>query len=308
MRSVCLIVGLLAIACDSSTPGSTNGAAGADAGGSKNEGGGTSGGASTAGTSTAGTNTASGGVAGSEIPTDGGMPAGLLVAKPLGSTDAAQGYQEYLPTGYGNGAKRPLIVAVHGLGENGNGTSDLDKITGIGIGKVISSGQWPASRPFVVLAPQHPPTPVASGFDCTTPAELHDFIDYALANYEVDPARVYLAAYSCGAIGSWSYLGKYVDQQVAAAVLVAGDGQAAWTAQGCKLANVGIWAFHGLLDATVPPAGSTEPMAKLMECPQPRKDQRITTYPNAGHETWIQTYELSDSPNDIYGWMLGISR
>ena len=34
---------------------------------------------------------------------------------------------------------------------------------------------------------------------CTTPDEIHDFIDYAVAHYNVDPTRVYITGLSCGA-------------------------------------------------------------------------------------------------------------
>jgi predicted esterase len=333
MRKILMVAALASVGCSSvMSSGPIDGAAGAMAGSGGGGSGGTGSGGSGGSGGTAGNAGGSGGSAGggagggagadasvpvdtstpppadAMVPTGDGLPAGTFTARPLGSTKAARGFHEYLPPGYGDGVKRPLIVFVHGLGENGNGTSELPRVLNNGIAKVIGNHQWPASRPFVVLSPQHPPTPVSSGFDCTTPTELHDFISFALANYEVDPHRVYLAGLSCGSIGSWNYLGQYLDEQVAAAVLVAGDGRAAWTAQGCKLSRVGIWAFHGTLDGTVPPVGSTEPLAKLMDCPQPRKDQRLTTYPGVGHESWVQTYEQADSPNDIYGWLLGMSR
>ena len=61
---------------------------------------------------------------------------------------------------------------------------------------------------------------------CTTPDEVHDFIDYAVAHYNVDPTRVYITGLSCGAFGIWEYLAKYHgDLKVAAAVPIAGDGR-----------------------------------------------------------------------------------
>ena len=44
---------------------------------------------------------------------------------------------------------------------------------------------------------------------CTTPNEVHDFIDYAVTHYNVDPSRVYITGLSCGAFGIWEYLGIY---------------------------------------------------------------------------------------------------
>ena len=68
---------------------------------------------------------------------------------------------------------------------------------------------------------------------CTTPDEVHDFITYALAHYNVDPSRVYLTGLSCGGFGTWEYLAKYGDEQVAAAVPIAGEGRPAWATAGC---------------------------------------------------------------------------
>ena len=124
-----------------------------------------------------------------------------------------------------------------------------------GIPRYINVGGWSTDRPFVVLSPQH--VEEAPGFDfsscdgqpfggscnmqvqhdldhaspafCTTPDEVHDFIAYAVAHYNVDPARVYVTGLSCGAFGIWEYLAKYHDDlQVAAAVPIAGDGRPAW--------------------------------------------------------------------------------
>ena len=40
------------------------------------------------------------------------------------------------------------------------------------------------------------------------PRRSHDFIDYAVATYNVDPRRVYITGLSCGAFGVWEYLAR----------------------------------------------------------------------------------------------------
>ena len=67
---------------------------------------------------------------------------------------------------------------------------------------------------FAAARPQRSASPAF----CTTPDEVHDFIAYAVAHYNVDPKRVYVTGLSCGAFGTWEYLAKYGDEQVAAAV------------------------------------------------------------------------------------------
>jgi predicted esterase len=232
--------------------------------------------------------------------------------RPLGTTRAQLGYYEYLPPGYGDGAKRPILFFFHGVGENGNGTTDLAKVPANGPPKLINANQWPASRPFVVLSPQHPPVvgqpdPIYGGFDCWTPTEVHDFITFALANYDVDLTRIYVTALSCGAMGSANYFKQYGTQQgVAAAALISGNANIAWQGQGCALVQqMALWAFHGDADNVVPITGDNTAMPQFMACTA-RKDVRYTVYPGVGHDAWTSTYDLS-AGHDIYTWLLGFT-
>ena len=76
-------------------------------------------------------------------------------ARPIGSTDSAMGYQEYLPPSYtAAGAKSPLLIALNGYGETGDGTPEaIDRLLFAGIPRFIDVGGWPTDRPFVVLSP-----------------------------------------------------------------------------------------------------------------------------------------------------------
>ena len=230
------------------------------------------------------------------IPDD-GMPTSAHQKKvPLGTSDATAGFFEYTPPGYGGGELYPLLVFYHGIGENGNGDSELDKVLANGPPKLINQDKWAKDRPFVVLSPQHP------GGGCPSPTEIHDFFTFAVSHYDINPSRVYLTGLSCGAIGSWAYLGQYLDEQIAAIVPIAGDGKGAFNQSGCALGKVPIWAFHGDADNTVNPSGTTEPVTKLQAC-DPKPDVQMVIYPGVGHDSWSMTYDLS-SGNDIYAWLL----
>lgn len=228
-----------------------------------------------------------------------------LTARPLGSTTAPNGFYEYLPPGYDDGAPRPLLVFWHGIGEDGNGTTDLGKVLATAIPQLISGDQWPADRPFVVLMPQHGPA------NCPGRDEIHDFIAWALLNYRIDPKRAFLTGLSCGAIGSWDYLGTYLAQQVAAAVLVAGDpgdptqSWSAWGRAGCSLGEVAIWALHGDADGTVWWGNEDATMKNLLACPSPpRRDAVWTVIPGGSHFIWNPVYDLSGGYGDVYAWLL----
>ena len=72
----------------------------------------------------------------------------------------------------------------------------------------------------------------------------------------------------------------------------------------CALASTPLWAFHGLLDDTVDPLGSSVPMTALAACPGVQGDDaKLTLYPDRDHNSWDPAYGGADG-NDIYAWML----
>jgi predicted peptidase len=257
-----------------------------------------------------------------------------LTNRPAGTTDAPLGYLEYLPADYDDDGSSPLLVFLHGFGESGAGTDGgLQLLRVTGIPQLIASDVWPAERPFVVLAPQHaypaeeshyvPCDGVEhggscamrvqhdmghpeSGSICMTPAEVHDFLSYATANYDVDPERVYLTGLSCGATGAWEYVAEYGGSQIAAVVPIAGEGRPAWEAAMCSLGEVAIWAFHGDADDLVAPAGSIDPITNVTACAPPPIGAEVTVYPGVDHDSWTRTYDLS-AGHDIYDWLLGFT-
>ena len=62
--------------------------------------------------------------------------------------------------------------------------------------------------------------------------------------------------------------------KVAAAVPIAGEGRPACRGRYCGLGETPIWAFTGLLEDTVDPQGSIEPLTALQDCPASRPTRR----------------------------------
>ena len=251
---------------------------------------------------------------------------------PAGSTGSPLGYAEYLPPSYEE-SPSPLLVFLHGAGESGDGSADaLGRLAEQAIPRYIATNGWPDTRPFVVLAPQHDDSIQESDYEhcfdlafpgscmmmaqhdlgnpspgsfCATPDEVHSFIAYAVAAYNVDPSRVYVTGLSCGGYGTWEYLATYGDAQVAAAIPIAGEGRPAWETAGCGLASVPTWAFHGALDDVVDPDGSIVPVTGLRSrCGVVEEHAGLTVYPDRDHDSWNVTYALG-APVDIYTWLLG---
>ena len=228
-----------------------------------------------------------------------------FIKKPIGTLYEAQGFWEYLPHAYESRSEWPLLIFYHGLGENGDGTSEgLDGIPGNGIPGLLQSDNWPVNKSatgdeFIILSPQN------STENCHDPNEMDDFLRWAIQHYNVDESRVYMTGISCGAVGVWRYLlVHYDDDIIAAAVPICGDGQLTFIVQGCGLGNLPIWGFHGEADDVIEAQGTIYPMQQLQACTNPEAvDARLTIYPGVGHDSWTQTYDVS-AGNDIYSWLM----
>jgi len=211
-----------------------------------------------------------------------------------GAVGATVGYYTYLPDAhYLHPAERfPLLVFLHGVGERGNGTTELTRVLAHGPPKLINLGE---DFPFIVVSPQLPVTQGA------WPVALVDeIIARARAETRVDSARIYLTGLSLGGFGTWSYATAR-PAVVAAVVPIAGAGT---TGQACAMRDVPVWAFHGDSDGTVDVSGSIDMIAALNACtPAPSVAPKLTIYPGVGHDSWTRTYDGS-AGHDIYAWML----
>ena len=74
---------------------------------------------------------------------------------------------------------------------------------------------------------------------------------------------------------------------------------AGWAIQtdGCDIAPVPLWAFHGGADETVPPEYDRAMIDAINDC-NPPEVPLYTEYPNVGHNSWTRTYSNSAAPYD----------
>lgn len=204
------------------------------------------------------------------------------------------GYYLYFPPGYGgdSAASLPLLVFLHGIGERGNGTTELPRVLKFGPPKLIERGR---DFPFVVLTPQLP------GNAEHWPVGLIDeAILEARRVARVDTTRIYLTGLSDGGDASWNYAMARPDIP-AAIVPIASEASPKGI---CAMRQVPIWAFHGELDRDVKAAVEARLVDALNACvPPPVEPARLTLYAGAGHLVWSRTYDSPDSL-DIYGWLL----
>ncbi len=239
-----------------------------------------------------------------------------------------QGYYESLPRGYNNDTtkKWPALVFLHGIGERGNGTTDLPRVLANGTPYEIAQGQQleftvnGKTESFVVIIPQLP-----AGASEWHPYQVDRAIEIAKSNYRVDPKRIYLAGLSLGGFGTWRYPEVSLEFANKVAAIAPSDGGN--TGNGiytpgypgeilplsqCHISNshLPIWAFYGLNDTswgwTV-----TGALSQLAQCsPAANPAPIVTGYAGVGHGAWGRAYSTGytyHNPN-VYEWLLTKSR
>jgi predicted peptidase len=226
------------------------------------------------------------------------------------------GFYDYLPKGYDKKKKKkkyPLIIMLHGLGELGNGDSDLKKVLRNEPMKLVANGTFPDSfvvngkeYRFIIFAPQfiHWPWPL------TTQA----VVDYATAHYNVDKKRIYLTGLSMGGGATWECVGnnaKYA-KKMAAIVPVCGASLAdSIKAQRIAAANLPVWSLHNEGDRTVTVEFTKKYTRYINAAPiAPKEPARETIFPEQGHNAWRKAYDplYKENGMNIYEWMLSHHR
>jgi predicted peptidase len=190
-------------------------------------------------------------------------------------------YLLFLPEGYAKSDQRwPLMLFLHGAGESG---SDLAKVKVHGPPKIVETNR---TFPFILVSPQSP----GRGWN---PDTLNALLDDVIANYRVDKDRVYLTGLSMGGYGTWALAAAHPEKFAAIAPICGGGNPA----DAKRLAPIPTWVFHGAKDTTVPLKRSEEMVEAIKAA---NGNVKLTVYPEAGHDSWTQTYE---NPA-LYQWFL----
>ncbi|MFZ4796827.1 MAG: dienelactone hydrolase family protein [Bacteroidia bacterium] len=179
--------------------------------------------------------------------------------------------------------KMPLIVFLHGSGERGN---DLEKVKAHGPLKFIKHD----TLNTFILAPQCAENNVWDA------EELYLLIQEIIAKNDIDTNRIYLTGLSMGAWGAWN-LAYAHPEMFAVLVPIAGFVDRVPMIEGCKIKNIPIRMFHGLLDNVVDVQYSINIFKKLKDC---NKDIKLEIFDFDMHDSWTRVYEHKE----IYNWML----
>lgn len=221
------------------------------------------------------------------------------------------GFYQYTPTDYATNTttKYPLIIFLHGVGECGNGTTDLYKVLGLGVPGAIEAGSkmtftWNGkTETFLVLSPQ-----LNGKWGGWQNFYIEEMINYAKKNLRIDENRIILTGLSLGGGGVWGYPGASLDNAKKLAAIGVSCGVCPWNANFSNYtnANLPIWAFHAQDDGTVGVGCTTGTIASINKL-NPAVKPYMTIWPDGGHWIWGRVFDVGynwQNPN-IYEWFLG---
>ena len=210
-------------------------------------------------------------------------------------------YEVYVPEGWSEHQRWPVILFLHGSGERG--IDGMDQ-TQIGLPAAIRS--HPERWPFVVVMPQVP----FHHHHWTDPDMMQMAIaalDASVKEFHGDPQRLYLTGLSLGGYGTWE-IAKNWPHKFAAVVPVCGG--VFWSYAPDRwhdtdlpeqyaraIGRTPVWIFHGSEDPVVIPRQAT----LLYEALKANGGNvRFWEYAGVRHNAWDKAYADPDLPR----WLL----
>lgn len=202
-------------------------------------------------------------------------------------------YRAIETPGRRNGEKLPLIVFLHGSGQDGDDNAAQLDGRGNGSFELVDAARA-GGIPLVYVAPQ-------SGIDYWLPQRVAATVRDVLARWPIDARRVYVTGISSGATGVWDVLKAY-PTCVAAGVPMSGMTELAGLA---SIRDVPQWIFHGAKDndtdidtgyggAMVGSRSVVRALRAMGATP------RYTEYAQGMHPIWHQAY----AERELLPWLL----
>lgn len=234
-----------------------------------------------------------------------------LVAKRIKASNGQYvGFYQYVPSGWSTStAKYPVIIFLHGIGERGNGTTELYRVKNVAIPKYIDRGTKTMKytvngklQSFVVVAPQ-----LSASYGTWQNFYVDAMIDYAVKYLKGDPNRIILTGLSLGGGGVWKYASTSSANAAKLAAIVPICGTNNMT-NASYIANnrLAVWAFHSINDPRVS-ASYTKAAVDKINAANPKYKAMYFPYTVATHSIWDMAYDdiyKYQNPH-IFEWMLG---
>ncbi|HTN05783.1 PKD domain-containing protein [Agriterribacter sp.] len=227
------------------------------------------------------------------------------------------GYYESLPVDYASSTtkKYPLLIFIHGVGEIGDGTSQLSLVLRHGPPKLLNAGTFPASFTvggenfsFIVISPQ-----LTDNNYTASPTIINDIINYCKQKYRVDEQRIYLTGLSMGGTMTWRFGGNSktnADKIAASLVVCGGISNSSTTISNIGNSKLPVWATVNSGDPVMSATTTTAAIAAINAfVPTPPK-ALLSVFPVSGHDAWTKTYDPNFKQDglNVYEWMLSYKR
>lgn len=213
-----------------------------------------------------------------------------------------RGYWEFLPTAYTDEleAKFPIVIFFHGLGEGGNGSTDLYEVLKNGPPKILNNSNHALYDLFedeqvIVLSPQ------VTNNTWWNEGHIRPFLDFVLSHYRVDERRIYFTGLSAGASGIHEFLNDDSNSnQVCAVMPVAVRGQLQTDALGPIAATeIPYWALTAIGDGSSAPVNSVNRIATALTG---SPSNVMANHPSPSSGTWTAAYDTSTA---TWSWVSG---
>jgi predicted peptidase len=250
-------------------------------------------------------------------------------------------YHLFKPGGYSNVNKYPAVIALHGVGEDGDSTSTL-YIDKNGLVSNWVSTAFQTKHPCFVIAPHNPSgtwTDTAwtvsntvcgykQGPISARLGTVMQILDSMEREFPLDTNRIYITGLSIGGWATWDLVTRFPDKFAAAFPQSGGVD----TGKAGVVAQVPIWCYHGKQDGVVAPLSDNFMMDNIDKvdgnkgvvftwchgntCPAKMSEAKIdsltkagmihfyTLDPNRSHDGWDQYY----GDTLIQNWLMKQSR
>lgn len=205
----------------------------------------------------------------------------------------------YSPDNWDGKTKLPVVVFLHGLGENGDGSlSSFNKfLTNQNHSNLLKAGD---QLRFHVVAPQF-----VQKFNNWIPdwsggGYVNAVMEWVFKQAFTYVNQVYLCGLSAGGGGVWDYITRNLEwsKRIAAAVPICGVSVNAVDWKIIANSELPVWAFHAKDDKTVGVGATTGQVQKA------GSTAKATIYDTGGHGIWGKVFNTPE----LYEWMLSKKR
>lgn len=206
-------------------------------------------------------------------------------------------YVVWFPPGFEHGDDAPVVVFLHGSGDD---DYDTRWLTSYGLPAVVRFDALPSAPPFVLIAPRA--TPGTSWDAGGQPETVMALVDDVVTRFGLDSRPLLLTGQSMGGYGVWHVATRFPDRfDRVASISGSGYGTTAFPADldVCALAGVDLRAYHGSEDGVSLLDSTRDVVRRWEERCDAVVDLRILE--GRGH---FETFESVYRDPSFYDWLL----